>query len=375
MIHPGPLPGRPTTGAVHDRGNFASPALYEFPRKSGEADLSVPRSTLGAVARALPSQLRELAELQSGVLTGAQAALAGLGRGKVESSLRYGHWQRMRPGVYATFSGEPPRIAVLWAAVLSAGQGAMLSYRTAAELSRLSDLPSELVHVTIPTGRRVRPGAGIVIHRSGRAADSMHPVLLPPQTRIEETVLDLAASAASLDNAIAWLTTGLGRRLTTQAKLGRALELRGKMRWRPELAELLTADATGLNSVLEWRYHRNVELPHSLPACSRQVKATVDGQVRYRDLEYEAYALVVELDGRLAHPGDTRWSDVMRDNAAAAEGKITLRYGWFAVTKTPCVVAAEVARVLRVRGYTDARPCSATCPVGADQPFVTCSRP
>lgn len=318
------------------------------------------------VAKPLPTELRELAELQSGVVTSAQAALAGFGRAVVASNLRYGRWQRMHRGVYATFSGEPPRIAVLWAAVLSAGPGAMLSYRTAAELGRLSDSPSELVHVTVKSDRRVSRTPGIVIHLSTRADEAVHPVLLPPQTRIEETVLDLASSAASLNNAVGWVTTGLGRRLTTQAKLSQALELRSKMRWRPQVEELLTADAAGLNSVLEWRYHHNVELPHNLPDRSRQVKVTVAGHTRYRDLLYDAYALVVELDGRLAHPEDSRWNDAARDNAAAAEGKITLRYGWFPVTKTPCAVAAEVARVLQGRGYAGARPCSAACPVGRD---------
>jgi hypothetical protein len=79
---------------------------------------------------------------------------------------------------------------------------------------------------------------------------------------------------------------------------------------------------------------------------------------------YAEYGTAIELDGRLAHPGDTRWSDIRRDNAAAAIGVTTLRYGWKEVTTTPCVVAAEVARVLVGRGYTGARPCSADCPVG-----------
>jgi hypothetical protein len=314
----------------------------------------------------LSGPLGEQAELQSGILTTRQAIDAGLTKDAITARVRYGRWQRMHRGVYATFSGEPPRTAVLWAAVLSAGPGAMLSYRTAAELGRLSDAPSQLVHVTIPGERRVARTPGIVIHMSSRADQAVHPVLLPPQTRIEETMLDLACSAASLNNAIAWVTTGLGRRLTTQAKLRQALELRGRIRWRPELAELLTADAAGLNSVLEWRYHRNVELPHNLPTGTRQAKAVVDGRSQYRDRLYDEYALVVELDGRLAHPADTRWNDTMRDNAAAAEGKITLRYGWFSVTKTPCVVAAEVAQVLRRRGYAGARPCSAACPVERD---------
>jgi hypothetical protein len=308
--------------------------------------------------------LGELAELQNGVVTARQALDAGLTKSVISARLHYGRWRRMHRGVYATFSGKPPRIAVLWAAVLSAGPGAMLSYRTAAELSGLSDTPSQLVHVTVPSDRRVTRSPGIVIHTSVRAGEAIHPALQPPQTRIEETVLDLAGSATRLDSAVAWVTTGLGRRLTTQARLRQALELRAKMRWRQELAELLAGDAAGINSILEWRYHHYVELPHNLPSRSRQVRAVAAGRRVYRDVLYEAFAVVAELDGQLAHPGEGRWDDIRRDNAAAAEGKITLRYGWFQVTKTPCEVAAEVARVLSARGYTGARPCSANCPVG-----------
>src|SRR5580658_10509274 len=38
---------------------------------------------------------------------------------------------------------------------------------------------------------------------------------MPPQTLIEETVLDLAGAAVSLDDAIGWVTCALGRKLTT----------------------------------------------------------------------------------------------------------------------------------------------------------------
>jgi very-short-patch-repair endonuclease len=79
---------------------------------------------------------------------------------------------------------------------------------------------------------------------------------------------------------------------------------------------------------------------------------------------YEEYGLIVELDGRVAHPGDTRWADIRRDNAAAADGLTTLRYGWLPVAGSPCHVAAEVAKLLIARGYTGARPCSPGCPVG-----------
>ena len=86
----------------------------------------------------------------------------------------------------------------------------------------------------------------------------------------------------------------------------------------------------------------------------------------YFDRFYEAYLVVVELDGRATHTLDTRWDDIRRDNATSASGILTLRYGWPDVTGRPCEVAAEVALTLAKRGFTGARPCSPGCPVGRD---------
>ena len=109
----------------------------------------------------------------------------------IRARLRRGSWRRMYPGVYATFSGEPGRHALLWAAVLYAGPGAMLSHQTAAELWGLAADPSSLIHVAVPGGRRVRKQAGLRLHLSVRAAAAVHPSRNPPRTRREETVIDL----------------------------------------------------------------------------------------------------------------------------------------------------------------------------------------
>ena len=316
------------------------------------------------MAEQLSDELRELAEQQRGILTSQQLRRDGVSRNAINAKLRLGRWQRIHRGVYATFTGELGRLAVLWAAALSAGPGAVLSHQTAAELAGLSTRPSELIHVTVPSHRRVRRTQGIVIHISARAVDARHPAKLPPQTRIEETVLDLVDAARTIDVAGAWLTRALGSRLTTQAKLRHALELRAKIRWRSELSELLTSDSAGLHSILERRYQRDVERPHGLPRAARQVQFRSGDHNEYRDVLYEPYCTAIELDGDSAHAGGARWRDIQRDNAAAATGIVTLRYGWFDVTQTPCLVAAEVARVLAGQGFAGARPCSAGCPVG-----------
>jgi hypothetical protein len=117
-----------------------------------------------------PASLRELARAQAGVITGKQAFGAGMTRAALLWQLRSSRWQQLHRGVYALFSGEPGREAVLWAAVLRAGPDAMLSHQTAAELARLTDGPSGALHLTLPASRRLRPVPELVIHTSVRLA-------------------------------------------------------------------------------------------------------------------------------------------------------------------------------------------------------------
>jgi hypothetical protein len=319
---------------------------------------------MSSMSYGVPPQLLELVAFQAGVLTADQAASGGLGKEQVKSRVRRGHWLRIYRGVYSTSSGVPSREALLWAAVLSAGPGAMLSHQTAAELHKLTDDVSELIHVTIPADRRICRQPGIVIHFSRRAAQAVHPAQTPPRTRVEETILDLAAAAASIDDAVSWVVRGLGRRLTNAARLRAAMTQRTFVPWRRQLTELLTDDLSGLHSLLEYRYVRDVERPHGLPRGQRQVKVRQCGRIQYRDVLYDEFQLAVEVDGQLAHPPETRRRDAQRDNAAALGGITTFRYGWLDVTRHPCQVAAEIAALLSRRGYLGARPCSPGCPVG-----------
>ena len=154
--------------------------------------------------------------------------------GTVSWRLRRGQWQRLHVGVYATFTGQPDREAMVWAALRRAGADAVLSHQTAAEFSKLTSMPSSLIHVTVPRDHHVRPIAGVIVHRSNRVEQARHPTLTPPRTRIEETTLDLAACSRSLDDALAWLARACGARLTTPDRLRTALESRTRMRWRDD---------------------------------------------------------------------------------------------------------------------------------------------
>ncbi|MBO0868615.1 MAG: type IV toxin-antitoxin system AbiEi family antitoxin domain-containing protein [Micromonosporaceae bacterium] len=69
--------------------------------------------------------LDEPCRRQHGILTRRQALACGLSPGEVRARLSSGRWQRVYQGVYANFTGELPRPAQLWAALLSAGPGAV----------------------------------------------------------------------------------------------------------------------------------------------------------------------------------------------------------------------------------------------------------
>jgi hypothetical protein len=328
-------------------------------------EMSVPSVTLYSVASELSYTLRNLARHQGGVVTRSQVLKSGLSTGRIKFRVSSGRWQQLHPGVYATFTGGPGRSASLWAAVLAAGPGAMLSHETAAELQRLSDKPVQTIHVTVPRQRRVRVADGVTIHRSARAVEAVQRDSNPPRTTIEETVLDLTQSAANFDDVCGWITRAFARDLTDEGRLRAAMRQRPKLRWRCELNELIAAAASGDHSVLEYRYERDVERAHGLPEPVRQAPFTgPDGQRGRRDRLYRDYGVVVELDGRLGHGPEDQWRDKDRDNAAAVDRQQTLRYGWEHVRWHPCATALQVARVLKVHGWDGwPRPCSPGCPV------------
>jgi hypothetical protein len=231
--------------------------------------------------------------------------------------VRAADWQRIHRGVYAPFSGELTRDAQLWAALLRAGPGAVLSHQTAAELYGLIKQPGSPIHVTVPaTANPAKCGRipGLVVHRSRILDATRHPVLLPPRTRVEDTVLDLIESTDAL-------------------------------RW----------------------YLRGVERRHKFPVAARQARMTAGGGSIYLDNLYEEYLVCVELDGAAAHPAGEQWSDKRRDRRNLAVEKIvTMRFGYpdLCTQEARCRTAGEVAGVLRDSGPRVGAGCGlAGCPV------------
>jgi predicted transcriptional regulator of viral defense system len=313
----------------------------------------------------IPDAVTELARWQGGAISRRQLLAAGFTPQMIFTRLERGRWQQLHWGVYAMFTGPVPREAELWAALLRAGPGAVLSHLSAAELHELIDYPGESIYVTVPSTRRITM-RGVVVRTSRRIAEATQPGREPPRTSVEETVFDLIELAETLDDACGWITRAVGRRLTTAERLTQALARRKKIRWRATLEDILAAAGDGIHSVLEYRYLRDVERAHGLPRSRHQVRVLIDGKTAYRDAYYEKYRLAVELAGRLAHPDEERSRDRHRDNHSGVEGILTTRYDWQDVRGHPCQTALLQARILRQRGWAGMpRPCSAGCPLAS----------
>ena len=296
------------------------------------------------------AELRSLALQQANVVSREQAQALGVSDRVVARLVRQQHWRRLTPGIYLTADVEPTFLAMAWAGVLVGGDRSRVGHLAAARLHGLADVDPRVITVWVAHGRSVsqRPGFEFLRERPGVRGRTTRGD--PPRTNVEDTVLDLCASARP-DDVVGWITLAVERRRTTDRRLLRALGGRRRHPQR-ELIEGLLADvAVGARSPLEMTYLRDVERAHGLSALvTRQLPSCVHRAVR--DVCYTDFGVVVELDGRLGHEELGRFRDMNRDNLASLDGLLTLRYGAGDLHGHPCAVAAQVARALRRRGWT-----------------------
>lgn len=320
--------------------------------------------------------VRHVLSAQEGVISRRQALDAGLDDNDLERLLRRREWARVHPGVFVDHTGASTSAERAWAGVLACWPAALAgSSALQAHGLRLTDHSAHLlssrsaavdpVHVAIDHSRRVQPPAGVLlVRRAGFACRAlMH--LSPPRLRLEEALLDVAASAPNEASAVAVLADACQDGRTTPSRLAETLSGRGRLTHRRTLMAVLTDVAAGALSAFEHRYLVDVERRHHLPAALRQSRRVVRGGVTFRDVEYREQATVIELDGRLVHSRTRRlWADLSRDIEAAIAGEVSLRLGWGHVLE-PCRTAEQVDRLLRSRGWSgQAWACGPTCAVG-----------
>jgi hypothetical protein len=306
----------------------------------------------------LPPEVVRLLGLQDGVITRRQALAAGLTKDDIARLVRRREWVRLLRGVYINHTGQPTWLQRAWAGVLA---------HAPAALAGTSPMPrpaqSGPIWVAVSVGRNVRQRPGYRVRYLTRFDEQVQHHTYPSRMRLEEACLELVVDTASLLDRIQLVAGVCQSRRTTALRLLAALAFRPRMPGRRWLEDVLRDIANGTCSVLEHGYLTKVERAHGLPPGRRQqVGEDTSGRV-YRDVHYAQYDQYVELDGALFHDSPrARDADMERDLDAATEGQHAVRLGWGQVYGRPCLTAAKVATLLRVRGWTGTiRPCGPEC--------------
>ena len=256
-----------------------------------------------------------------------------------------GRLDRLAQGIYAT--GEGGWLQLAWAGIFIGGPRAVLGGEAAGYLLGLLRDPPEQVLVHTPNWRpRDQRWKLVRAPRKGTGE--------PPRTRLAQTVVDLAAGMDA-DDIVSVVAEAVGRKRVRPEEIRSVLAETSRHPHRALLEDLVGEVAAGSRSPLEVRYARTVERAHGLPTANRQQGPLTS----YRgDVWYSEYGVLVELDGRAFHRGQTALDDMDRDNDHELLGVITLRLGWRQVVGAPCQAAAKVARALRTRGWPGApHPC------------------
>ncbi|MCH1864971.1 type IV toxin-antitoxin system AbiEi family antitoxin domain-containing protein [Nocardioides sp. CFH 31398] len=249
----------------------------------------------------LPPALRELVDLQDGVVARRQALAAGMTSTAVERLVRRREWVAVHPGVYVTHTGPLSWLQRAWAAVLACWPAVLDAHSAlrAAEGPGRSELSEDVVRVAVERGRHVAAPDGVVVRRVARLDDLALWRRHPPVLRYEAAVLHVADRAATEMAAVGWLAEACGGRRTTAHRLRQAMSASPRMHRRLLIDQILDDVEAGTCSVLERAYRRRVERAHGLPRGVLQAPARDRaGRPMLRDVLYPRHGLVVELDGR-----------------------------------------------------------------------------
>ncbi|MFE7227346.1 hypothetical protein ACFU7D_21320 [Nocardioides sp. NPDC057577] len=304
-----------------------------------------------------------LLQMQAGVVSRAQLTECGWTKSDIKSAVRRNEARRVHPRVYVTHTGPLTFEQRVWAAILYAGRSAVCG-PTLAEPRKQRD--ADPIHVAIDQRRRVDPQPGIVLHRIVDLDKHSFPDAMP-RLRLEDNLLLMAGEATDEIDVIGVIGRGVGRRGVSVGEVRMALKRFPRLRRRAWIADLLEDLALGTDSVLEHGYLTRVERAHGLPIGTRQALRRTEGGNQYRDIDYEAYGLVVELDGRVGHDSwDDQGKDADRDlDDLALVDRLTARLRWRQVYGTSCRTATRIGRILAKGGWPGApAPCSENCELG-----------
>ena len=289
-------------------------------------------------------QIAALAERQHGLVTRGQLVGAGITQPAIRHRLARGRLFPVHRGVYALGHRILTTDGIRIAATLAAGNGAVLSHRSAAALWEVR--PSGILEVTLDRSRR--PLRGIRLHQLGLPADEVTALRAIPVTTLARTLFDLAAVLPLRQVERAVNEAEVQRRLDTLS-LADLVERHPGRRGISKIRTILARLRIGANltrSELEARFlgfSRESELP--LPEVNASL--LVAGGWIECDFLWRDRRVIVELDGWAAHGTATAFErDRARDRMLSAGGWRLVRITWRQLHEDTDAIASDLRTIL-----------------------------
>ncbi len=225
------------------------------------------------------------------MVTAAQLAALGLTHAALSVRVSAGTLHRLHRGVYAVGHAKLSEKGRYMAAVLAAGEGAVLAGLSAAKLWQAWRRKVPEIHVVVPGNRRLRASFRVQRTRHLHARDfTTHDGI--PVTTMARTLVDLTdtLTAPQLANVI---HEAAFRKRFDRISTYAAIERANGRRKLHRLLEALQADGAGTKSDLEDRF---LELVSELPPPA------INTRIAGFEVDFAWPGAVVEIDG----PGHTR---------------------------------------------------------------------
>jgi very-short-patch-repair endonuclease len=290
--------------------------------------------------------LAEVAGAQRALVLLSQLRALGIGRGSYEHRVRVGALHRVFPSVLSVVYPLREPWAAETAALLHAGDDALLSHETAAAVWGLAATPS-FVAITV-IGRHVRSRPGLQVNRV-KTLDIRDVRLHQgfPVTSPARTLIDCGCNP----NVDRLLNEARALKLVTNTEIQAALSRCPGRKGTGPLRRLLEAEreAGFTRSKAERILKRLItEAKLEPPVFNARVMGV---EV---DALWPAHRVVIEFDGYGAHGHYQAFQrDRAKGNKLVGGGYVVLRFTWSQLTREPLVVLAEIVRALTVRTHTN----------------------
>lgn len=285
-----------------------------------------------------------------GIISAADLRTAGVTTYAMSTRCRpSGPWQRLLPGVILLSGAEPTRRQRLRAALVYAGQDAVLSGVDAMRAQGVEVPVQEGVLVLAPAGRRVISQAYLTVERTTRPPEPVWSHGLPVAPLVRAT-LDAARRESDRQRLATLLHAPVRARRCTVAALRAELDA-GSQRGSAAVRALLTDEALRVVPValgLARRLIREAYLP--MPAWQFPLHDSTGLPLGVADAWWPHHGLAWELTGEEHSPPGT---ELPRDEPRLRAAGITvLRTDPSRLHTDPGTVMAEVANALLTAGRT-----------------------